>query len=107
MARKTTNRNTAQREWLWRTLIAGLFATAGFVAKDLYIDWRATQAHQRAAAEVNVGALRELATLLDESYRIYTMQNDQAQRLLRLLERNHRRQLPEGSGYDETFHALH
>lgn len=110
MAKKSVNRNR-QREWWWRTLIAAAFSiigsAAGFVAKDLYGGWREAQAQKRAAAEASLGALKELSTLLDESYRIFTVQNDQAQRLLRQLKRNHGRNVPDNIGYDETFYLMH
>lgn len=106
MARKKVPRDS-RREWLWRSLIAGLFATAGFVAKDLYGGWRESEANRRATIEASAGALRELATLLDESYRIYTMQNDQARRLLRQLQRRLGARVPQHLGFDETFYLLH
>lgn len=102
---------TTQHEWLWRTLIAAVFSilgtVIGVIAKDAYESWRQTEHQERAAAEASLEALRELSSLLDESYRIFTVQNGQAERLLQLLKRNHARQLPSDAGYDETFYVMH
>jgi hypothetical protein len=107
MKKKKAPPPTRSHEWLWRTLIAAVFATSGFVVKELYTSWRSAEAQRQAAAEANLATLKELAALLDESYRIFTVQNGQAERLLQLLRQKHRRELPEGVGYDETFYLLH
>jgi hypothetical protein len=106
MAKQATKKIDPQREWFWRTLIAALFAIGGFVTKDLYTGWRQSDANKRAVATASLESLKELATRLDESYRIYVVQNGQAERLLRSLQQRHGSRLPEGLGYDETFFVL-
>lgn len=89
-------------EWLLRTVIAATFAVLGFFGKDLYEDWKLN----RAAATASLEQLKELSSLLDESYSIYISQNDQAKRLLAMLHRNHGKDVPDNLGYDATFYAL-
>jgi hypothetical protein len=101
---ETTN---TRREWLLRTAIALVFSAAGFLAKDLYEGWRQERSQKRAVASADLSALRELATLLDESHRTFSLQNEQAGKLLQLLKRTHGRKVPDGLGYDETFHAMY
>jgi hypothetical protein len=109
-ARKPSAQSTS-REWLWRALIAAAFSIlaslATVVAKEHYESSRRIAAEERSAAAASLGALQELSALLDESYRIFTVQNGQAQRLLRSLQRNHARHLPADAGYDETFYVMH
>jgi len=89
-------------EWLLRTVIAAGFAVLGFVGKDLYVDFK----HSQAAEVARLDSLMELSTLLEESYSIYLSQNDQAKRLLQMLRKNHGAQVPTNPGYDETFAAM-
>jgi hypothetical protein len=89
-------------EWLWRTVIAAVFAGLGFVGKDIYVDWK-----QRQAAEVaRLDSIMELSALLDESESIFLSQNDQVQRLLEMLQQNHKNKFPMNLGYDEIFYAM-
>jgi hypothetical protein len=101
---ETTN---SRREWLLRTAIALGFSVAGFLAKDLYEGWRQERSQKRAVANADLSALRELAALLDESHRTFSLQNEQAGKLLQLLKRTHGRKVPHGLGYDETFHRMY
>ena len=109
-ARKPSPRPIS-RKWLWQALIAAAFTVfgsfIGVVAKDQYESSRRAVAEERTAAAASLGALQELSALLDESYRIFTVQNGQAQRLLRSLQRNHTRDLPVDVGYDEAFYVMH
>ena len=107
MARKNLAVKILKQEWLLRSLIAAVFAIIGFIAKDVYQGWKQDAAQKRAAAEANLGALKELNSLLDESRRIFLAQNEQAERLLQLLRLNHGRKVPNDLGHDETFYEMY
>lgn len=107
MAKKNITVKVVHQEWLLRTLIAAVFAVVGFIAKDVYQGWRQDAAQKRAATEANLGALKELASLLDESRRIFLAQNEQAERFMRLLRQNHGRKVPNDLGYDDTFYEMY
>jgi hypothetical protein len=106
-AKKKPKQSDSRREWLLRALIAAVFSVVGIGAKDIYLDRLQAEDQKQAAEAANLGTLKELSTLLDESYRIFTVQDRQAQRLMRLLKRNHGSKVPGDLGYDETFYEMH
>lgn len=107
MRNRKTAAGTSRREWLLRTAIALVFSAVGFLAKDSYEAWYQERTQRQAIAVAELSALRELAALLDESHRTFSLQNEQARRLLQSLKRNHGRRVPEGLGYDDTFQVMH
>lgn len=94
-------------EWLVRTLIGLVCGGLGFVAQDQYQRYWEEKGRGLARLE----SLRELSTLLDESYSIFANQNYQARRLAELLHQSHPKEVAElcagrSCGYDEMFFLL-
>jgi hypothetical protein len=107
MRRDANTKTLWHGEWLLRIVIALAFSIGGFVGQDLYKSWRQGQADRRAVVNADIGALHELAALLDESHRIFSLQDQQSRRLVQLLRQNHGVRVPQGLSYEETFHAMH
>ena len=90
-------------EWLLRALISALFAAVGFFGRDIYM--RSKQQGIDKAAELD--RLKELSSLLDESYVIFVSQNNQVKRLRNMLLQNHGEKVPVDLSYDDIFYKMY
>jgi hypothetical protein len=90
-------------DWLGEAIAAAVAAVLGSFGKWFFDYLRA----RRTARRSELDELRHLRSLLQESGSVFRSQNYQARRLIALLRARLDEQVPQGLGFDETFHRLY
>ena len=84
-------------------LIAGVAGILGYLGKSLH-DYLKSRRSGRSTLMVK---LKELSALLEESHSLFAAQNEQARRLIEMLEESHPDQFDEDAGFEEIFSKLY
>ncbi len=90
-------------EWLGTGLIAGVSGILGYLGKSLHDYWKT----RRSGRSTLIVKLKELSALLEESRSLFAAQNEQARRLVKMLEESHPDQFDEDAGFEEIFSELY
>jgi len=84
-------------------VIGAVLACLGYLSK-VAVDWWKKRKLNKSALHKR---LLELDSLLSESESLFLTQNELARRLLKMLQENHKGELPEQPGYERAFTDLH
>jgi len=90
-------------EWFGTAVIGAILATLGYLSKSA-IDWWKKRNLGKATLRKR---LQELESLLLESKSLFKTQNELARRLIKMLQENHKGELPEKPGFERAFVDLH
>ena len=88
--------------WFGSAVIGAIFATLGYLSKSA-IDWWKKRNEGKVTQHKR---LQELESLLHESKSLFLTQNELVRRLFKMLQENHKGELPEQPGFERVFAHL-
>lgn len=90
-------------EWLGAGAVAAIAGALGYAGKAFRDYWKS----RRTSHHEMLARLKELAALLEESRSLFVVQNEQARRLVDMLEGSHPGEVSAADGFEEIFSKLH